>query len=236
MLSFDEFQAINKRNRNQKTAQLNNQNNDKNNQNNNTNTSKQPQTQTKLINKEENENNKNNNNLFELLGQFLERNEIQIIIIILIIFDSFITLLNYILLSNNNNNIFIIFDNKQYIEIIYKLIYSFNLFSLIFFIIEIILLLISFQFQLLLHLGYLIDIIIVGIELYENIYYNNTNTRILNIFRLWRLVRLFQSLVNYERDLHNETLKVLEAVQLKKQLVDEKVLTLTDELRKEQVS
>lgn len=227
MLSFDEFRAINKRKNNQQ-------------QSTSTDTSLPPSSIAKgkedkkdppLTSSSTSPSTSSSTNILKRLGQFLEMHEIQIVIILLILFDSFASFMILILTSSPSSS------SSSSMELYLHILTSFTTFTIFFFLLELFFLFLSFQIQFLFHLGYLLDLIILGYEVYETIQFNGgIRSRVLNIFRLWRIIRLFQSLVNIERDSHNETIRLLESVQLKKQLLEEKVITLNDDLIKEQVS
>jgi hypothetical protein len=226
MLSFDEFRAINARKRQgekieDKQTEITSKSNEKN-------EGKSSLSSTSLSSSTSTASSSSSVSSSSSfgLGNFLEMSEMQVVVIVLIIFDSFASFLQVSLLSEG--------ESSANLELTMKLLKSFTTFTVFFFALEIIALLISFRLKLLGHLGYLIDILVVGFELSEAIKGTGIQYRVLNILRFWRLIRLFQSLVNLERDAHNDTLKLLEGIQLKKQFLEEKIQLLTDDLRKEQ--
>jgi hypothetical protein len=227
MLSFDEFRAINRRQKNQKSEKEN-----------------EPLSQTSQSKKDQKSSpsspssGSSKPSMLNSLGQFLEMHEMQIVIITLIFLDSFASFLTLILTSPSPTSTSSPFPlASSSLELYLHILNSFTTFTIFFFLLELILLFLSFQFQILFHVGYLIDLLILSSEVYETIQLNGgVKTRVLNLFRLWRIIRLFQSLVNLERDAHNETIRQLDSIQLKKQLLEEKIGTLNDDLLKEQVS
>jgi hypothetical protein len=234
MLSFDEFRAINRRQSNQKSeksgasqppsSQI-----------------PQPKRDLKSSGDSDSDESKHSSSMMKNLGQFLEMHEMQIVIITLIFLDSFASFLILILSSSTeftpaaSSSLFPLPTTS--LELYLHILTSFTTFTIFFFALELILLFLSFQFQIIFHVGYLIDLLILSYEIYETIQFNGgVRTRVLNFFRLWRIIRLFQSLVNLERDAHNETIRQLDSIHLKKQLLEEKIGTLNDDLLKEQVT
>lgn len=148
---------------------------------------------------------------FNSIGEFLEMHQMQAFIIVMITLDSFASFgeicLNYHLLQNpyysipNINidgsdissiqSILSNIDMTVYIAI-FKSITTFTIF---FSAIEISLVLAIFGLNVIGHYGYLIDAIIVASQLYLEIKGFGRETRILNLFRFWRFVRLFVSMV-----------------------------------------
>ena len=231
MLSFDEFQAINRRESNKKSLSS---------QSSTTPQLQEDQKKTLATSVGENKNQQQqpqqSKSLLTSLGQFLEMHEMQIVIILLIFLDSFASFLILILTSSSPSLPFPSSSSPSSIELYLHILRSFTTFTIFFFLFELTLLFCSFQFHLFGHVGYVIDLLILAYEVNETIQYNGgVNSRVLNLFRLWRIIRLFQSLVNQERDAHNETIRLLDAMQLKKQFFEEKIETLNDDLVKEQV-
>ena len=94
------------------------------------------------------------------------------------------------------------------VEMILTGVHSFTAFSIIFFSIEIMSVLIVFRTSIIGHLGYGTDLVIVGLQLYLELSRGvGRESRILNIFRIWRALRLFNSLVSVEKDLHGKTIE-----------------------------
>ena len=122
----------------------------------------------------------------------------QILYIILVLADSFASLGELKIACDGNFNPF------------YKTTRSFTTFTLLFYVFELILALIVFGFGIFGHWGYLLDIAITGVQVYGEYHGMGKETRILNFFRFWRLIRLFNSMVSIEKGLHEQTLAKLE--------------------------
>lgn len=76
---------------------------------------------------------------------------------------------------------------------------------------EMVVVLISFGLRILSHPGYSVDLIIVGTQVYFTALQEIVAIRLLGGLRLWRLVRLVDRMLEDERDAHAETLETLES-------------------------
>jgi len=82
-------------------------------------------------------------------------------------------------------------------------------FTIFFFSLEMLAIITAFQTSAIFHIGYLFDSVIVSIQLMAEFTGRGLEYRILNFFRLWRLARLFNYLVNLEKEAHDATREVL---------------------------
>ena len=78
------------------------------------------------------------------------------------------------------------------------------------FILEMLIALISFGFMILSHPGYTIDLSIVLVQVYLSAVYESTAIRLLGVVRLWRLLRLVDKILEDERDAHAYSLEKLD--------------------------
>tara|TARA_B110000305_G_scaffold233281_2_gene289497 strand:- start:122 stop:514 length:393 start_codon:yes stop_codon:yes gene_type:complete len=98
---------------------------------------------------------------------------------------------------------------------------------------EIITLLVIFREKFFVHMGYLLDLGIIGVCLVAEVKGVGKEVRMLNFFRVWRLIRLVNSMLGEAKAEHNDTLGVLRLEQTKyKELQVERVL-LQDSLQRE---
>lgn len=122
-------------------------------------------------------------------------------------------------------------------SIITPVLQSISTFSLFIFCVEILLVVTAFRLRALTHLGYVMDLVIIMLQLYEELGLipslvgiggsvgagsssaavgglvlvgGAVSWRVLNLFRCWRLVRLYTSLVTVEIDKHEVTKNILE--------------------------
>lgn len=178
---------------------------------------------------------------FQHLGDFLETTTMQFFVISMIFLDTFSAFLGMFFCCNKD---FFEESTRLLIQTILRRICGFCTFA---FAIEILLVLLTFQTSTIGHLGYFSDICVVAIQLYTEMYQGKGEARcgdiavianpkslknssfperFLNIFRLWRVARLFHVLITVERDLHTTTKTRLEEkiVELQKCEVDVKRL------------
>ena len=85
---------------------------------------------------------------------------------------------------------------------------SFTGFTVLFFALEILAILVVFNLAVVGHFGYTLDSIVVAVQLYTELSGTGIQSRLLSVLRSWRLVRLMNALVTIEREAHDQT-KVL---------------------------
>ena len=153
------------------------------------------------------------------LGNFIEGTNVQIFILIVILLDTIIAfietgaLLLYAESSfrANKNDLSSITLLLLYItqDMLLLISQGFNLLCLSLLSCELLTICIIFQYRLLFHLGYLIDIIVITCQLYSQSYTTNKLSRILNIFRIWRIIRLINTYIEQEQISHDMTKSII---------------------------
>jgi hypothetical protein len=139
------------------------------------------------------------------LGSTVQRPEIQVIMLILICIDVAAALIQ-IFLSNG-----IIPGSKTGTMVrLGKFLEYESAVTIMVFIIEMLVAVISFGFSLLSHPGYSMDLIIVISQVYFSAVYDSVAIRLLGILRLWRLLRLVDKILEDEKDAHAYTLEQLD--------------------------
>lgn len=151
------------------------------------------------------------------VGEFLEIHQMQSVYILLILLDTF-GALALVHIQQRNSSIASFVSNG----VLIRALQSFLAFTLMFFACEIVAVILVFGTKVLGHFGYLQDFAIVIYQIYCNKSGNGCSSRLLNIFRFWRLFRLFSSMVQVERELHAASLVRLEetADQLRTQIAE----------------
>ena len=86
---------------------------------------------------------------------------------------------------------------------------SFTGFTLLLFLLEMLAIIVVFNRSVLGHVGYAIDCVVISFQMYCEVSGNGVQGRLLSILRLWRLMRLVNSLVGIEKDFHEATKSVL---------------------------
>ena len=66
-------------------------------------------------------------------------------------------------------------------------------------------LLLVFRLDIITHFGYIMDFIVLSLQMYLEVKGMGKETRLLNIFRIWRMLRLMYAWVNIEKDNHDVT-------------------------------
>lgn len=140
-------------------------------------------------------------------GDFLEMLQMQALICGMIVLDTFFSLGELYLLKEKYYCKWTLSSSpSKTADITLTLLQSFTSFTVIFFAIELLTVVLVFRKSVFGHVGYLLDILIVSSQLYlELVMEFGKETRVLNVFRLWRSVRLFNAVVNIEKELHEKT-------------------------------
>ena len=139
------------------------------------------------------------------LGAAVQRPEIQVIMLILICIDVSASLIQ-IFLSNG-----IIPGSKTSTMVrLGKFLEYESAVTIMVFMIEMLVAVISFGFSLLSHPGYTLDLIVVIAQVYFSAVYDSVAIRLLGIVRLWRLLRLVDKILEDEKDAHAYTLEQLD--------------------------
>ena len=141
----------------------------------------------------------------ERLGVTVQRPEVQVIVLILIVVDVAAALVQMFLAAG----IIPGQRNPSMVRITKFLEYQ-SAVTIMVFILEMVVALISFGFMILSHPGYTIDLGIVLVQVYLSAVYESTAIRLLGIVRLWRLLRLVDKILEDERDAHAYSLEKLD--------------------------
>lgn len=164
------------------------------------------------------------------LGDFLEMQEIQGLTLLFLLLDTFTAFADLSL-----TNIASDYSKAHFHSVLLQIVHSLSSFFVFFFGFEIISLLIAFRLRIFGHLGYVVDMTVIGLQIWSitaSVF--AVESHILNIFRLWRLVRLFQSMVSVEIEAHSEARQALKHISLKKKQLEEEAETTAANLKKEQ--
>ena len=188
------------------------------------------------------------------IGELLEMHQMQAFVILMIILDTFASFGETLIISitdvdldvpptaegidSGNNGEWMIYIAKLLLyalspQLLLKLLIAFTGFTLIFFGVELVAVFVVFRNTVAGQWGYLLDSIVVGFQLYCHILGRNKLTRLLNIFRLWRLVRLFNSLINIEKDDHERTRRIVIEKDTNTRRLESEAMHLEQELIKE---
>jgi hypothetical protein len=109
------------------------------------------------------------------VGSLVERSELQVFIVVLLVADSYLAFAHVILNS--------IKMELAYISLAKRLLDGFSIACNGIFILELLVLLVTFRFKFLYHVGYLTDVVIVGIQVISSTRSNSSASKLLNLFR-----------------------------------------------------
>lgn len=165
--------------------------------------------------------------LLSKLGVFLEMHEMQAAVCILLIMDTFSSF--YLVTGVFADDTSVLFD------IWHRGLKSFSTFSLFFFVIEISANLLAFNFSIIGHFGYLIDVLVVAWQVYLESDGTSKAYKLLNLFRLWRVLRLFFSMLEIERGEHEDTKDILSSSIKDLEEAKEKLQLMEDDIEREKV-
>jgi len=126
------------------------------------------------------------------MGKSVEAYEVQIFVVALVYFDLIASVFFFVLRLKDNQAVREIYDTDFESEsTLSKLLSSFQSFTLFCFLLEIGALLYAFRMSIFSHYGYCLDIIIISIILYDEIYEMDIfPSRLLGLLRIWRIARL----------------------------------------------
>ena len=170
-------------------------------------------------------------NLLLSIGDFMEMHETQFFCIILILLDSYFGYLLSILQSSIADLDTI--DAKIVVENIIPLMKNFTAFTQIYFIVELVVIFLSFGLSVLGHMGYTVDFVILAAQFYADLLTPGRESRVLNIFRLWRTYRLLVSLINIEKEAHDDTKTQLEAIESENRRIEMEKSNVEEDLKRE---
>ncbi|CAM9579740.1 unnamed protein product, partial [Ectocarpus fasciculatus] len=118
-------------------------------------------------------------------------------------------------------------------EIWHRGLRSFSTFSLFFFVIEISANILAFNVNIVGHFGYLVDVMVVAWQVYLETEGAPKAYKLMNLFRLWRVLRLFFSMLDIERAAHDETKEVLSSTMKELDDAKEKLRLVEDDIERE---
>lgn len=148
--------------------------------------------------------------VFQSVGEFLETHQMQAIYVFLIILDTFNAMADlYIGSRPSSDNVVSFITNHALL----RAIRSFSTFTILFFIVEILSVLLVFRSKVLGHLGYVLDVLIILYQIFCDYSGASKISRMLNFLRFWRLFRFFSAMVLLEQEAHQETKTKLETVE-----------------------
>ena len=113
---------------------------------------------------------------------------------------------------------------------------SFNKLAIAYFSIELLFIYFAFGINVITHVGYLTDSLIIFTQLYLEINLYHSETRILNIFRLWRIVRVCNLIISFETEKLEIILKDKENIEIKYKKISLDYQQLDIELKNEQIN
>ncbi|GMI12610.1 hypothetical protein TrLO_g13012 [Triparma laevis f. longispina] len=161
-------------------------------------------------------------------GKLMELFEVQLLVLSCIGLDILFSVVELIMTYNTESFL----PLSTHMSLL-RAIQSFTGFTLFFFLLEICTLMVTFRGEFFVHVGYLLDTTIVATCVFCEIDGWGKEIRMLNFLRVWRLIRLVQSMMNEVRNEHEDTRSVLRLEQTKiKEAVAEKAI-LQDSLKRE---
>lgn len=168
--------------------------------------------------------------VFDSIGDFLEVQQMQALYVILIVLDTFVSLAEMYLSCAAN---FHSDESAVNRRVLVRLLTSFSAFTMLFFTAEIVAVVVIFGRSMLTHWGYLIDVLTTGAQIYLEQHGYGKIARLLNILRFWRMVRLLNSMVSSEKDLHDKTLNLLQASEVEVKKLQLETASLRTEITRE---
>ena len=165
----------------------------------------------------------------EKIGLFLEMQEMQATVCVLILLDT----VGALFISEKIFQ----FESQNSIAIEFWLrgLKSFSTFSLFFFLIEIVVNVLVFNTMIMGHIGYLTDIVVIALQLYVEVNSTTKAYKLLNFFRMWRVLRLFFSMMDVERTAHRLTSLKLEKACKEIEEINDKMRIVEDDIAREKV-
>lgn len=165
-----------------------------------------------------NETSNNNKQRKGGLGEFLEMPQFQAFVVTLLVVDAFavnsaLLLGNYIAAVDASSSSGLNVPSESFdflfglisLQMIYDGLLAFTSFALVFFSFEVGLVLMAFRSRTTGQWGYVLDAILVSIQVYGELFGWGLATHLLNLLRYWRLIRLQAYMVNREVLAHNAT-------------------------------
>lgn len=151
------------------------------------------------------------------LGDFLEMHELQALTLFFLLLDSFAAFTELSVRNNTTDD-----PRVQWFGLVVKIMHSLSTFFVYFFAFEVFSLVVAFRLRVFGHLGYIVDVGVIGMQVWAvSVGTFSVECHLLNIFRMWRLVRLFNSMVYMEVEAHGEARRSLAAVLSKQEALEE---------------
>jgi hypothetical protein len=166
------------------------------------------------------------------VGDFLEMQEIQGLTLLFLLLATFAAFAELSVVNNASS-----YSKAHVFSLVVQVARSVASFFTFFFAFEMVSLIIAFRLRIFGHLGYIVDMGVVGLQVWAittGVF--AVECHILNIFRMWRLVRLFQSMVSVEIEAHSEARQAVKSMSVKKKKLEDDVEKLTLNLQKEQLA
>ena len=167
---------------------------------------------------------------FNAVGDFLEMHEAQALYVILLLLDTFAAVAELELRNSMGLNIGV---SDMMSNLLLKMSRAYLNFSIAYFLAEIVVVIITFKFSILGHWGYLMDMFIISTQIYLEGRGVGKVNRLLNIFRYWRFLRLFNAMVGLEKEMHERTKETVELKEAEMNKLKLEVSGLKTEVTKE---
>lgn len=170
------------------------------------------------------------------IGEFLELHQMQSLYVLMIILDTFVSLAQMYLSCADN---FPSNDSEEYEaaevnrKVMVRLLSSFSTFTTFFFAAEIVAVVLVFGRAMMGHWGYLLDILTTAVQIYLEQKQLGQVSRLLNIFRFWRMARLMNAMVSTEKDAHDRTALLLEKSEVEVKKLQLETTSLRTEIVRE---
>jgi hypothetical protein len=170
------------------------------------------------------------------IGEFLELHQMQSLYVLMIILDTFVSLAEMYLscAANFPSN-----ESEEYEaaevnrKVMVRLLSSFSTFTTFFFAAEIVAVVLVFGRAMMSHWGYLLDILTTGAQIYLEQKQLGRVSRLLNILRFWRMARLMNAMVSTEKDAHDRTALLLEKSEVEVKKLQLETASLRTEIVRE---
>ena len=165
------------------------------------------------------------------VGDFLEMYQMQGLYVLLVIADTFACIADLSIRCHAHRTPSIM--KIANLQVVVHVLQSTHAFTSAFFSIEIVAVFIIFGFSMFTHWGYLLDTLVTLHHFYLNYLGYSTYARLLNVFRFWRMLRLFNALIGAEQDLHRKTQQTVEQYELEMKRLNLENSSLRSDIERE---
>jgi hypothetical protein len=141
--------------------------------------------------------------LRQRLGALAEAPEVQVLVVILVVFDWVAAVLQMLVAAGA-------LGDAEGLRNVARFLDYASAFTLLAFVLEMVLLLVSFGASIVDHIGYTLDVAVVGLSVYIQLSYGSLAVRLLGALRLWRVARILSSVVAAQEEAHRLTKEELE--------------------------